>query len=174
MKQKTDLEEIKSFLINAINNVPSKYYVHYHRKEKLFKFANERVFAYELYYQLRKIQENGEFESDWLSSEDLIQGELYKIGANIQKYPDLIFHKQGDDSRNMIVIEIKVVKNTNFDEDGILKDFDTFKIMRKNLGFKYMFELIICTENSFTEISEFIDKYKPDYVEPIYCYWKLT
>ena len=58
----------------------------WHPKMEKFKYANERVIAYELYHQMRVIQESNRLK-EWNSSEMCIQGELYKIAQDLNKYP---------------------------------------------------------------------------------------
>ena len=82
------------------------------RKEKR---RSERVYAYELYHQMRLLQ------ADF--NEYTINGEIDKRGHKIIKEPfnpDFVIHRQGEMIGNYCVIELKI----RIDKDGIKKDFN--------------------------------------------------
>lgn len=63
----------------------------------------ERVYAYELYHQLRNLMNDESFRDLYLN------GELDKAGRNNFKKekPDLLFHSPGNDGLNIASVEIK-------------------------------------------------------------------
>ena len=99
-------EEFLAYFKRALNALPWEYRCPWHDwsdTESLNRFY-ERVFAYELYHQLRCILPSNEY---------VINGEPGKAYRNIvgigSKFPDLIYHVPGTDDCNLAVIEVKVV-----------------------------------------------------------------
>lgn len=105
----------------------------------------ERVFCYELYHCMRKLQE--ELQEEYLT----INGEIDKSGhLEIEgKYnPDFVIHRQGSMESNEVVVEVKC----NFNKAGIKKDFRTIKKMMKCGKYKIgVFVLIGYDMNCFKE-----------------------
>ena len=80
--------------------------------------VRERVFCYELYHQIRKILEDDHFLT--------LNGEIDKHGHKKfkqieQKNPDFVFHVQGNDQTNAIIMEVK----GTLEKKGLKKDFET-------------------------------------------------
>ena len=69
--------------------------------------VQERVLCYELYHQLRLLEEGGEF--DWHPAS--IQGELNKQAQHLfreeQAIPDFLVHQPGSHDHNLAVVEVK-------------------------------------------------------------------
>lgn len=113
---------------DAINKVDNKYFnikVAGADSEK----RRERVFCYELYHCMRKLQE--ELQEEYLT----INGEIDKSGHFEIKgnyNPDFVIHKQGGMDRNEVVVEVKC----NFNKAGIKKDFGTIRDMMKDGKYK--------------------------------------
>ena len=79
----------------------------------------ERVFCYELYHCLRKMQEESKFYQKFES----INAEIDKRGDrnfSVEYNPDIVFHTQGINGQNACAVEVKVRLD---DISGILKDF---------------------------------------------------
>ena len=113
------------FVLQAMNNVDDEYLnvkiaVDYvgHKEVK----RRERVYAYELYHQMRLIQEQ-KFKSEFT-----INGEIDKSGHKIIKEPfnpDFVIHQQGKMGENFCVVELKTINK----KSGIQKDFHTITCM---------------------------------------------
>lgn len=113
------------FVLQAMNNVDDEYLnveiaVDYvgHKEIK----RRERVYAYELYHQMRLIQEQ-KFKSEFT-----INGEIDKSGHKIIKEPfnpDFVIHQQGKMGENFCVVELKTINK----KSGIQKDFHTITCM---------------------------------------------
>lgn len=123
------LSEFIDFLDEALSNVGEHYWV-VHSAEDEF-FLRERVFCYELYHQMRKIQDpdtakdNIKMRYPIFSKID-IYAEPDKRGwadltAEEKKNPDFIFHEK-ESRNNLVVMEVKCDINGDF-----VKDFNTLR-----------------------------------------------
>lgn len=134
---KTSSVDLSDLLKIAMRLVPSEYVdvpiktlapAHAHKKHL------ERVYAYELYHQLRKCVPKG----------IQVFGEPVKsdrsLYYNTRRIPDLIIHKAGTDC-NLAIIEIKSAKNLK--RDGLKKDAETAKLFR-DVPFKYLEAFFVC------------------------------
>lgn len=111
----------QSCLKKACSNIEEKYL-----KLKVALSANlilrERVYCYELYHQLR-ICLRDDFPY-------MLAGEVDKAGHSViakhngRKIPDFIVHKPGSMRDNLVIIEVKSIKNNR---RKIEKDFETIK-----------------------------------------------
>ena len=84
----------------------------------------ERVYAYELYHQMRCLQESSEKWADYA-----FNAEIDKSGHPIIRHrfnPDMVIHQQGTMSKNLCAIEIKTDPTAL---RGIEKDFYTLSCM---------------------------------------------
>ena len=107
----------------------------------------ERIYCYELYYQLR---------SQWGRLYDYsIGGEVDKTGHPIMNTwyikntkPDLLIHKPGDMSGNFIIIEVKSVKAC---KSSIKKDLRTLTAYQKHANYQHSIYLIYGSENEYLE-----------------------
>ncbi len=100
------------------------------------RIARERVYAYELYHQMRCLQDQGNFAFFDINAEVDKAGHTI-IEENFK--PDIIIHKQGDMDHNLCVMEVKV----NFDREGIRKDFETILTMMEKYRYSYGIFIII-------------------------------
>ena len=103
----------------------------------------ERPFAYEFYHQLRKLIDGGEVNFGG----SIIQAEVakkYQRCFKNGKIPDFIIHVPNT-SNNFAVIEFKLATNL----DKIKDDFDKLAEFKKELKYKFAFEVIIGNESSF-------------------------
>ena len=113
---------------------------------ELHGIVRERVFCYELYHQIRKHLG----ENDILS----LNGEIDKRGnidfeKNDQKNPDFVFHVQGENKRNTLVVEVK----GKIIRPSIQKDFRTLLLFVEKYNY---------TSGAFVlynhNLKEFMDK----------------
>lgn len=97
----------------------------------------ERVYAYELYHQLRSI---------WTSTQFFLNGEVDKKGhpcfPGIGPQPDLLVHEPNT-TNNVAVFEIKACNAQN---DGIDADLGKLNYFRKNVGYRRAIYLVYGTE----------------------------
>ena len=121
--------------------------------------VRERVFCYELYYQIRKITDD---ETSQIDFNSVLNGEIDKRGhiefaEKDRKNPDFVFHTQGTFEDNNVVIEVKGKLN----KAGIKKDFLTLLTFVSKYNYKagifilynHSFEQLIKTIGN--EINEF-------------------
>jgi len=117
---------IVKLVIEAIKNV-SNDYIRIERADGGQQYR-ERVFCYELYHQMRQIQD------DFCKSL-IINGELDKrsySGFN-NKVPDFLFHVPGNNDNNEAIFE---VKNTLENKDEIINDFKKIDKFINEHGYK--------------------------------------
>lgn len=111
--------------------------------------ARERVYCYELYHQMRSIQEN---DNKYPSlCKYILHAEIDKSGhprIHNNFNPDMIIHTPGTMDNNLAVIEVKSANKIK----GIIKDFQTLKCMLKCYGYKY--GIFISTGFSLKELSK--------------------
>ena len=140
---------------------------------KLVK-RRERVYCYELYHQMRCLQE-GLYNQN---GQDYKLGECIVINGEIDKRnhpiivqgfnPDFVIHKQGYTTDNLCVIEVK----TDLTFDGTKKDFNTITCMLN--CYEYKLGVFIITGGEEARIKRVIcDVYKkikclPRQAEKIY------
>lgn len=133
------------FFIHALNNVEKEYYM---IKTTYGAIVRERVFCYELYHQMRMIQDKYELTNISLSAEIDKRGhDGFK--RQDQKNPDFIFHQYGTFKKNEIVIEVKgtLVR-------GIFKDFETLNLYCKRYRYKHAY--FILYNSDLDELRDFI------------------
>ncbi len=98
--------------------------------------SRERVYAYELYHQMRLIQEQGQFRTIDINAE--VDKRAHPIILESFN-PDIILHQQGSMSYNLCVIEIKM----KLERGEIKNDFEKLLIMVSQYDYKCgMFVLI--------------------------------
>ncbi|MCC3359422.1 hypothetical protein [Bacillus sp. REN16] len=121
------------FFVRALDNVGKEYYK---VKTTYGEIVRERVFCYELYHQMRMIQDKYELTNISLSAE------IDKRGHNgfkrrDQKNPDFVFHQYGTFKRNEIVIEVKGSLGR-----GIFKDFETLSVYCNRYQYKHAYFIL--------------------------------
>ncbi len=90
----------------------------------------ERVYCYELYHQMRCLQEQCALQNKFT-----INGEIDKRGpqeVDEDFNPDFVMHTPKSMKNNGCVVEVKVRSNSNsrvIDENGVLKDLKTITCM---------------------------------------------
>lgn len=127
-------ERFIDLIIDAIDLVKQEYYMVTTTYRPL-GIVRERVFCYELYHQLRCLQDSYDM------MEVQIHGEIDKRGHELfaqdeQKNPDFIFHVPGIMKSNSVVIEVKGNIEGSYREK-VLKDIQTLlKFTEPHLQYK--------------------------------------
>lgn len=145
------------FVLQAMNNVDDEYLnveiaVDYvgHKEIK----RRERVYAYELYHQMRLIQEQ-KFKSEFT-----INGEIDKSGHKIIKEPfnpDFVIHQQGKMGENFCVVELKTINK----KSGIQKDFHTITCMMHCYRYKigiFAMDVLLSSSRAATEKKKILEE----------------
>jgi len=129
-----DIDEIIDFISKAYSNVGEDYL---HPKSASGNInAQERIFSYEFYHQMRKLQETNYYK--FLKESTLIiEGE--RIKRDIEKQPDFIIHKPGTNESNYLVIEIKKIKSSFY---SIAHDLTKLNEYINEKKYKYGISLI--------------------------------
>lgn len=117
---------------DALNSVGNEYYLipTTYNPEGIVR---ERVFCYELYHQIRKIQEekNDEFPL-YLSAEIDKSGHVQFLSEH-RINPDFIIHKPGNMELNTIIVEVKGIIRS---DDGIKKDLTNISVFIEKYNYK--------------------------------------
>ena len=138
-----DENSLLQFIEDALNNVDKNYYSivtgDNDRQKIVFR---ERVFCYEFYHQMRRIQETSRFSIN-------IDAEINKSGHEVIEEdfdPDFVIHKRGSMRKNYAVIEVKM-RLENF-----RKDFETLCCMINKYNYKC--GVFILLNNSYDKFVE--------------------
>ena len=127
-------ETYTAFLKESINNVGAEFYK---IKTTYSYIVRERVFCYELYHQMRILQNKFGLDSLSLSAEIDKRGHR-DINIQDQRNPDFVFHKYGTFSQNEIVIEVKgKINRQNFK-----KDFETLDLYYTRYNYRYAYFIL--------------------------------
>lgn len=127
----------------------------------------ERPFAYEFYHQLRKLIE----KSQTIFGDKVFQAEVnkhYQHCFENGKVPDFLIHKKNEDSENFCVIEFKIIRVRNRNNDNysnkkdIINDFYKLIKFKKNTYLKYknLYSILIGDEKNIETICEEINNIK--------------
>ncbi|MDD5502794.1 MAG: hypothetical protein PHH26_04940 [Candidatus Thermoplasmatota archaeon] len=145
-------EQLKRLVIDSIKEVKEPYF----KIKATYEpsgIVRERVFCYELYHQMRKMQER----EPTLASITL-NGELDKRGylnfnKRDRKNPDFVFHKQGDMEHNTAVIEVKgdISKSSQ-----MIKDLNTITTFIHK--YQYKFGFYICYNYRLNNIKTMLNE----------------
>lgn len=114
------------------------------------EIVRERVFCYELYHQIRKIQEENKYIVHFQLHAELDKKGHAFFKKKKRKIPDFLIHKSGNNDHNICIIEVKGVLNNK-----ILKDLKSINIF---LEYGYKFGILLIYNHS---LNEFIDKILP-------------
>jgi hypothetical protein len=119
---KVELECLLGLIMSSLERMPQDYFRITTTYEPL-GIVRERAFCYELYHQMRWLQEHQGIMGISL------HGEIDKSGHDLfsrdaQKNPDFIFHVPGTMESNNIVIEVKGNIEGQYRE-GVFKDIQT-------------------------------------------------
>lgn len=91
----------------------------------------ERVYSYELYHQLR-LATGHIAEYSWGGEVDKGSHPHFINPVIARRKPDLLFHRPGDHEGNLLVVEIKMLRN--IDLDAVTKDLETLTAFRTTQG----------------------------------------
>ncbi len=143
-----NIEDIKDDFVklvyDAMRNV-SKEFFEIEIAKGIEEKRRERVYCYELYHQIRSLQEKNNL------NDFTVNAEIDKRGHSIiteNFNPDIVIHQQGD-MVNYIVVEVKVTLNA----EGIAKDFNTIITMLEK--YKYQYGIFILTGSSLQDFKHY-------------------
>lgn len=149
MKNEDRWKYYSDLIIKALNSVDSRFYkinisTSYYESQAVEKLVRERYFCYELYHQMRCLDEKiNKFTSIKISPE--IDKRGYKL-IRSNKVPDFIIHEEGTMNNNILVVEVKGVLKPS----GIAKDIHTISIFLNNC--KYEKGMFILYNYSLNEL----------------------
>ncbi|MFP3257245.1 MAG: hypothetical protein RXO36_05555 [Candidatus Nanopusillus acidilobi] len=133
-----DIKEIIDFISEAYSNVDE--YLLYPKSASGNINAQERIFSYEFYHQIRKLQESNQETNHYkFLKESTLKIEGERIKWDIKKQPDFIIHKPGTNESNYLVIEIKKIKSSI---DSIVNDLIKLNEYINEEKYKYGISLI--------------------------------
>ena len=143
-----DIYEIIDFISKAYSNVGEDYL--HPRSASDDINAQERIFSYEFYHQIRTLQESNKYEYKFLKRlKIIVEAERIKTDKKNEeclhlKQPDIIIHTPGSNENNLLVIEIKKVKEIKRikNKDNIIEDLKKLKSFINKLNYKYGISLI--------------------------------
>ena len=136
------IQKLIKLIRDALENIEDEYYKITTTYAPL-GIVRERVFCYELYHQMRLLQ-------DGRGLKDItIHGEIDKSGhgqfsSNARLNPDFVFHVPGMMQENIIVVEVK----GNVENNGIYKDIKT---LSKFTNEKHYYRLGVLIIYNFTK-----------------------
>jgi hypothetical protein len=137
-----DIDEIIKFISEAYSNVGEDYL--HPRSASDDINAQERIFSYEFYHQIRTLQESNKYEYKFLKGlKIIIEAERIKTDKKNEKclhlkQPDIIIHTPGSNENNLLVIEIKRIESRG----DIIEDLKKLKSFIYKLDYKYGISLI--------------------------------
>jgi hypothetical protein len=102
--------------------------------------VRERAFCYELYHQIRKLQENGIHEIPFSLNGEIDKRGHQEFEEDDRKNPDFIFHIPGKMEGNTTIIEVKGSLENKYIK-GTLCDLKTILTFIKK--YKYKFGIMI-------------------------------
>ena len=138
-------EPYRNLILDALDTIMPEYY-HLETTYDPSGIVRERVFCYELYYCIRKLQEERGLTLLSLNGEIDKRGHL-DFEKNDRKNPDFVFHIPGQMEGNTVIIE---VKGSIADLKGIKKDLKTLvTFIRK---YQYKEGYLIIYNHGFGEI----------------------
>lgn len=182
--KKTIADECYSILLEGIKCVSKKHinFAYYSAKGTKTSYR-ERVFCYELYHQIRKIQEEHTAKGQPINFD--VNGEPDKRGQELFKtitgpIPDIIIHTAGSCENNFVVLEAKcnlrgqAKCSRNGNPTGVYKDFMNLADFIKKVQYQYGVFLTVgvkeqSLKNKFTKLAKFLcEKYPDSDIAPIF------
>lgn len=173
-------------LLEGIERVNDKYIHFPHYSEDGNKtLYRERVFCYELYHQIRKIQEEHAADGQLINFD--VNGEPDKRGQELFKditgpMPDMIFHKIGSEE-NYLVLEAKCsLSGTPKDKEGkptgVYKDFVNLSDFIEGVHYELGVFLVYGVDmeeldKKFDSIGKFLSQKYSDKLEEIFSHLKV-
>lgn len=139
------MEKFEDILMTAIDNIDQNYY----KVKTTYNHGGiirERVFCYELYYQMRLLKKDNQF---------FIHPEIDKSGhdefdVEDRKNPDFLYHIPGDFHPESVISEVKGTLSRGINE--LIKDFQTIQRFIKKYNYKKGYFLLY--NHSFDELKE--------------------
>ena len=160
-------QNTKDYLFHAVNNPQlmsdlQDYFERYH----------ERVFCYELYYQLRKRIEASELDYSGIYLQSEVRKEKlspqvlahFEIAMNLNRnyMPDFLLHTPGDFSNQLLVMEVKT--NPNILLQHIEYDVQKLAEFMDQSTYRYEKGIFLCVnvqpEIVFKMISDYSDRFE--------------
>ena len=121
------IQKFQDLFLRATAAIPEKYFklsVATNNENKPTSIYRERVYCYELYHQMRTIS------PDYILNGCLICGEVDKSGHPLKIkdcIPDFLVHHPGNMSNNLVIIEVKALKNSSIEIEGDLEKLIIFQ-----------------------------------------------
>lgn len=148
----------RDLIEEALKNVDSRFYkinaaVSYHESQAVEKIVRERYFCYELYHQMRCLDDKIKYFHDDIIISPEIDKKGYKLIKN-NRIPDIIIHEPGVMDNNILVAEVK----GTLDISGIAKDINTLSIFLNDCYYKYA--IFILYNHSLEELKEKLENIK--------------
>lgn len=139
-----NMDRFKSLIKEALTKISIKYFQQPTIEKDRFKYG-ERVFCYELYHQLRCLQEK--FYGLEISGE-AVKSKFQSTDLTNNKIPDILIHNFGHHDNNEVIIEVK----TDIDSftNGIDKDFEILNTFTHEQSvFKYKLGISLVVNYDF-------------------------
>lgn len=152
MKTMRDCKYYRDLIVEALKNVDSSFYEidaadSYYESQAIKKFVRERYFCYELYHQMRCLNDKIKYSYDNIIISPEIDKKGHKLIKN-NKIPDIIIHEPGVMNNNILVAEVK----GTLDISGIAKDINTLAVFLNDCYYKYA--IFILYNHSLEELKE--------------------
>lgn len=155
----TMVDEYLNLIKEALDYVTDPYY-NLKTTYEPSGIVRERVFCYELYHQMRRIQENTRQNKLTLNGEIDKRGHK-KFARKDQKNPDFVLHIPGEMIGNTIIVEVK----GQIEPNGCLKDFKTIKLFLHS--YEYKLGVFILYNHTIQELREkLLDRLKREFRHP--------
>jgi len=132
-----NLENCINFVVEAYLKMKRSYEnISFNTSVSIPKYK-ERIFCYELYHQMRKIQESHNYKFlDFVKIEgERVKNDL-KIPKKLKKVPDFIAHKPGSNN-NYLVMEVKKASSPKSGMENDLIKLKSFMDASLMLKYKY-------------------------------------
>jgi hypothetical protein len=121
----------------------------------------ERPFAYEIYHQLRCLQNAPNYDLKCAIHAEVLKN--YQEIRDLKKMPDLLLHVPNTE-RNLAVIEIKLASNKL---KYLKDDLNKLALFQRVLRYENLIEVVIGKDEEFPPINELLDKVDVDNGTPI-------
>ncbi|NOQ26786.1 MAG: hypothetical protein GQ564_15605 [Bacteroidales bacterium] len=132
--------DFKYLIKEALTNVGEIYYKQPTVKDGEFKYG-ERVFCYELYHQLRCMQERFK---DLVISGEAVKSKFQSQDLENNKMPDMLIHNFGMHENNEVIIEAKTdVRSVKKDIEKDFEILNTFTHSDSCFNYKLGISLVV-------------------------------
>ena len=153
--------ECSDYFYKAVKDAYNSFGLIHRNTKHEFEYYYERPYAYELYHQFRKIQ-----EQCVVSCENPIYLSAETVKNCYENCPDLVFHKNKYKAENNCInkdgqfwaCEIKMFKGNHTNIKNIKIDFGKFNLYLSDYGFAYcIFLLVSADERELITVCSNID-----------------